>query len=654
VHTSDAPSRTVLPLIALGLSLLVLAVYGQTGNHAFITLDDAEYVYRNPHVRDGLSMEGVRWAFTTFHAANWHPLTWLSHMTDVELFGLDAGWHHLVNMALHLANAVLLFLVLWRMTSGLWQSALVAVLFAVHPLHVESVAWVAERKDVLSTLFWLLTMGAYLDYVRRPGVARYLLVAVLFALGLMCKPMLVTLPFSLLLLDWWPLGRLSRPVVARRVLEKAPLLALSAVSCVITYMAQGSGKAITTIKHVPFGVRVSNALVSYVAYLWRTVWPASLSVFYPHPASVRAGIPAWEVAGAALLLAGLSFLAFRERHRRPYLAVGGLWYLGTLVPVIGLVQVGGAALADRYTYVPLIGVFIAAAWGVPDLLSGRSWRRLALTVAGGATVAALTAAAYVQAGYWRDSVTLFSRSLAVTERNWMARTNLGIAYDELGRTREAVRQYREALRIDPEYAEAWYDLGISTEKLGDPKEAIGYYREALRLDPEFAEAWYNLGVSTEKTGLQREAMEYYRNAVRSDPEFAKAWYNLGLGHARMGEVEEAVGFFREAVRNDPKYAEAWHNLGVAHVKLGRPGEAVGYFGEAVRIAPDFANAWYGMGLAYAGLGRFRDSVVCFRKTVQVRPDFAEAWRKLGSAYAEIGDQRQADESFREAQRLVGK
>jgi tetratricopeptide (TPR) repeat protein len=654
VRANGATSKSAPVAVALGLSLLVLAVYWQTGSHAFITLDDAEYVYENSHVGGGLSAEGFRWAFTTFHAANWHPLTWLSHMADVELFGIDAGWHHRMNVVLHLANTVLLFLVLWRMTGGLWQCAFVAALFAVHPLHVESVAWVAERKDLLSTLFWLLTMGAYLGYVRNPGVARYLPLAALFSLGLMCKPMLVTLPFVLLLLDWWPLGRLSRPAVSRRVAEKVPLLLLSAVSSIITYMAQGSGRAVASLQNASFVVRVSNALVSCATYLWKAVWPASLSVFYPHPVSVHVGIPEWEIAGAALLLAGISFLAFRERQRRPYLAVGWLWYLGTLVPVIGLVQVGAASHADRYTYVPLIGIFVAVAWGVPDMLSGRSWRRLALGVAGGAAVAALSAAAYVQTGYWRDSITLFSRSLAVTERNWMARTNLGIAYEALGKSREAVQQYREALRIDPDFAEAWYDLGVSTEKLGEPQEAIGYYREALRLNPDLSGAWYNLGVSAEKSGKPQEAMEYYRKALRSDPEFAKAWYNLGLGHARLGQIGEAIGFFREAVRNDPRYADAWYNLGVAHAKLGRPGDAVGFFREAVRIAPDFVNAWYGMGLAYARLGRFRDTIACFRETVRIRPDFAEGWHKLGLAYEEVGDHRQADESFREAQRFVGK
>jgi len=653
-RATDRPARTAPLLIALGLSLLVLAVYLQTGSHGFITLDDGEYVYRNVHVRNGLSPSGVRWAFTAFHSANWHPVTWLSHMTDVSLFGLAPGWHHRVNVLVHLANTVLLFLVLWRMTGGLWQSAFAAALFAVHPLHVESVAWISERKDVLSTLFWILTMGAYLRYVRKPGVWRYLLVAALFALGLMSKPMLVTLPLVLLLLDGWPLGRLSREVAARRVLEKVPLLALSGASCVVTVLAQGSGKAVAPLKAASWAFRLSNAVVSYATYLWQAVWPASLSVFYPHPASVQAGVPAWRVGAAALLLGAVSFVAFRERHRRPYLAVGWLWYLGTLVPVIGLVQVGGASHADRYTYVPLIGIFLAAAWGSAELLSRHPWRRVALGAAGGAAVLGLAAASYHQAGYWRDSVTLFSRAIAVTEKNWMAWTNLGVALEETGRSEDAVARYREALRIDPEFAQAWYDLGVSTARLGRDREAIGYYREALRRAPDLAEAWYNLGVLTEKLGQPREAMDSYREALRSDPGFARAWYNLGLAHGRAGEIQEAIDCLGQAVRNDPSYVDAWYNLGIAHARSGRPGDAVAYFREALRLAPDSANTWYSLGLTYARLGRFGDAVACFRETVRLRPDFADAWDRLGSAYRETGDPLRAEESFREARRVRGK
>jgi tetratricopeptide (TPR) repeat protein len=611
------PSRIVPILVVAGLSLLILLVFGQVGGDSFINYDDDLYVYENPHIRGGLTKEGISWAFTTFDAANWHPLTWISHMTDVQLFGLDAGWHHRVNVLFHLANTALLFLVLWRMTGGLWRSAFVAALFAVHPLHVESVAWIAERKDVLSTLFWLLTMGAYLGYVRRPSVWRYLPVFVFLALGLMCKPMLVTLPFVLLLLDWWPLGRLSLRTLGLRVLEKAPLFGLSAFSCVITYIAQSQGKAVVSLGRITIGPRLSNALLSYAIYLEKAVWPSSLAVFYPHPATIGAGIPAWKVAGAVLLLAGISFLALRERQRRPYLAAGWLWYLGTLVPVIGLVQVGAAAHSDRYTYVPLIGVFLAAAWGVSELLPKRRWRQWVPGVSAGAVLAALAVAAHVQVGYWRDNFTLYSRALAVTERNWLVLSNLGAAYGNRGEPLVASTYFREALRIRPEYAEAWYGLGLATGRLGRQQEAIGCYREAVRFKPEYA----------------------------------LAWYSLGLTQAGLGQFEEAIASLRETVRITPDHASAWYNMGLAQARLGRIEEAAGNFAEAVRIDPDHGNAWFNLGVADAKLGRLQEAIACFRETVRVKPEFAEAWYSLGVIYEKLGRRKEAEDSFREADRL---
>jgi tetratricopeptide (TPR) repeat protein len=596
MSTTRGSSKVVPATLVLALSLLVFGIYWQAGSHEFIALDDDVYVFGNPTVLRGLTFDGFRWAFTTFHAANWHPLTWISHMTDVQLFGLDAGWHHRMNVLYHLLNTGLLFLVLWRMTGGLWQSAFVGALFAVHPLHVESVAWVAERKDVLSTLFWLLTMGAYLRYVRRPSVRRYLPVFVFLALGLMCKPMLVTLPFVLLLLDWWPLGRMSQegapdpeqwrlsmPTVFRRIWEKAPLLGLSAISCIITCVAQGTGKAISSLEVVPLGYRVSNALVSYAAYLWKAVWPASLAVFYPHPASLQAEFPAWEVAVVVLFLVCVSFFVLREGGRRPYLAVGWLWYVGTLIPVIGLVQVGSAAFADRYTYVPLIGVFIAATWGISEMLSGWRWQRLLLWVSGGAIVVALSAAAWVQAGYWRNNVTLYSRAIAVTQKNWMALTNLGAAYERSGRLPEAVACYQEALRIKPEYAHAWYNLGVASGKLGRDQESLGYYREVLRIDPKYADAWYNMGLAWAKLGQLREASGYFRETVRIRPEYALAWYNLGIASAKSGQLQEAVGYFRESLRIDPKYAKAWYFLGMTYEKLGQSQDAFACYREVDRL-----------------------------------------------------------------------
>jgi tetratricopeptide (TPR) repeat protein len=543
------------------LSVLVTSLYWQVGEFAFVNIDDIQYVYKNSPVLQGLTKESVAWAFTTFDAANWHPLTWLSHMADVESFGLDAGWHHRVNLLLHLLNTALLFLVLQRMTGGLWQSAFVAALFGVHPLHVESVAWVAERKDLLSTLFWILTMGAYVRYVRSPGAGRYVLVAACFASGLMCKPMLVTMPFALLLLDWWPLGRLgggpiSPKEVFRLFREKIPLVVLSAASCAITYVAQVEGGAVKLLGVVPTGLRVSNAIVSYARYLVKTVWPASLAVFYPHPASLHAGIPAWQVAGAALLLAGCSILALRQCRCRSYLAVGWFWYLGTLVPVIGLVQVGGQAFADRYTYVPLIGIFLIVAWGIPEALGGWRHRKAALAVASVAAVAVFSAATWNQAGTWRNDFTLNGQALRVTEKNWLAWNNLGVAFEKAGRPDQAIAYYREAVRIRPDYSYAWYNLGSIYGNIGQQRQAIASYRETVKADPEFADAWNNMGAAYSILGQYQEAIVSYREAVRVRPDYANAWYNLGLVYVLLNRPEMALDISRQLRRIDPEKSEA--------------------------------------------------------------------------------------------------
>jgi Flp pilus assembly protein TadD len=499
-------------------------------------------------------------------------------MVDVELFGMNAGWHHRMNVLFHFLNTLLLYLILWQMTGKLWHSAFVAALFGVHPLHVESVAWIAERKDVLSTLFWFLTMGAYLRYTRRPTTWRYLPVAVFFGLGLMCKPMLVTLPFVLLLLDWWPLGRAtpvdslsfsSRPFplsrVSRLVWEKVPLLVLSAISCFITFLAQSRGGSVRSLDYMSFGLRIVNAFVSYVSYLGQMIWPSSLAMFYPHPASitVHASIPVWKIMGAILLFCIFSFLVIRQAQRRPYLLVGWLWYVGTLIPVIGLVQVGNQAMADRYTYVPLIGIFIAIAWVIPNLFSRIRFQSLVLGMLGGAVVAVLSVAAWNQAGYWRNNVTLFSRMLAVTQDNWLAWNNLGLTYVDLGQPEKAIDHFREALRIKPGYTEAWYNLGLAYDKLGQPHKAIVYYREALRVNPNYAKAWNNLGTAYYELGQPEQAIMYYRKALQTKPDYADAWYNLGLAYAEYGQFHQAISCFREALRIKPDFKEAKQNLEAA-------------------------------------------------------------------------------------------
>lgn len=571
-------------LIILLLIVATLAVYWRTGDNGFVNYDDNRYVTANPHVLTGLALDNVRWAFTATAASNWHPLTWLSHMADCQLYGLNPRGHHLMSVLFHIANTVLLFLVLGRMTGALWRSAFVAALFALHPLHVESVAWVAERKDVLSTLFFMVTLLAYARYVERPGPARYLPVLCSFALGLMAKPMLVTLPFVLLLLDWWPLGRFSatgpgipdrpdetaplaqtgaRSAAGRLVLEKVPLLLLSVASAIVTVYAQKSGEALASTEVVPLGLRISNALVAYAAYIGKMVWPGNLAIIYPLPAQV----PSWEAAGAVLLLGGVSVIVFRRMRRSPFLLVGWLWFLGTLVPVIGLVQVGIQAMADRYTYIPFIGLFIMIAWGVPQLLEGWRHRRIALAAAAVVIVVLFSVATWRQTGYWKDSRALFTHAIDHTTGNYMAHLNLGTALAEQGNLAEAEKHYREALRINPNLAMAYFNLGNTLMAQGRSAESVGCYLEAVRIAPNYVNAHYNLGVAFSGLGMNREAVTAYAEALRIRPDFAKARTGLGIALAREGRFEEAASQFSEALRLNPADAEARKNLDLALTAL---------------------------------------------------------------------------------------
>jgi len=572
---SDTPRVKSDFLIIAILTILVLSIYWQVGKYPFIAFDDDVYVYENSHVRQGLTLKGIAWSFTTFHGSNWHPLTWISHMVDVELFGMNAGWHHRMSILLHLLNTVLLYLVMSKMTGGIWRSAFVAALFGVHPLHVESVAWIAERKDLLSTLFWILTMGVYLRYTRRPSLGRYLPVAIFFALGLMCKPMVVTLPFILLLMDWWPLRRMtlnnsqnfgspsySLSTFSGLILEKVLLLGFSAISCFVTFLAQSWEGAVQSFDYIPFGMRISNGFVSYVSYLWKMVWPSSLTVFYPHPATAQSGLPAWEITGAALLIGTFSLLAVWQRHCRPYLGMGWLWYLGTLIPVIGLVQVGNQAMADRYTYLPLIGIFTAVAWAIPSLFLKGRLRQLLLGVLGGMVIVALSSVAWHQTSYWRDDVTLFSRSLAVTKNNWLAWNNLGFAYDKLNRPQWAMTCYRNAIRIKSDYADAWSNIGAIYIKSGQPEQSIVYFREALKANPYYTKALNNLAAAYYELGQPEQAIMYYWKALQIKPDYAEAWYNLGLSYVQYGQPDRAVSCFREALRIKPDFKEALQKLSV--------------------------------------------------------------------------------------------
>lgn len=574
-------SRAPLELVVcVCLAVATFVVFEEVWNHEFVNYDDTLYVTNNGHVQTGLTGEGVIWSLTTTHASNWHPLTWLSHMLDCQIYGLKAGGHHLTSLLFHIANALLLFLVLKQMTGAMWRAAFVAALFAFHPLHVESVAWVAERKDVLSTFFWMMTMWAYVRYVAAPGFCRYVSTLLLFALGLMAKPMLVTLPFVLLLIDYWPLGRFRmkrsddtamapshrsgdasspRLVVFRLIWEKTPLFILAGVSSVVTFFVQQTGGATWSLETVPMMMRVANALISYVCYIAKMVWPSNLAVFYPY----ENVLPVWQGLGAGLLLVGLSLLALREARRFPYVAVGWLWYLGTLVPVIGLVQVGEQAMADRYTYVPLIGLFIVVAWGAVDL--SRRWRLpmpLLSTAAGGVLLACMICS-NIQTSHWRNTMTLFQQALDVTANNYLAYNNVANVLASQGKLEQAVASYSEALRIKPDYVNARNNLGTTLHDQGKYGKAVSHFSEALRIKPDSAEAHNNLGVTLVTQGKIDEAIAHHFEALRIRPNYAAAHNSLGVALAMQGKLEKAVAHFSEAIRIKPDYTEARHNLALA-------------------------------------------------------------------------------------------
>ncbi|MDR3456775.1 MAG: tetratricopeptide repeat protein [Verrucomicrobiae bacterium] len=545
------------------LVVITDVVFGQTWRHDFINSDDDVYVYKNTIVAGGLTLKGLAGAFNFGPLDNWVPLTTLSHMLDCQFFGLQPGWHHLTNLLLHAVSAVVLFLVLRQLTGEIWPSGFVATLFAIHPQHVESVAWVAERKDVLSGLFFMLTLRAYVWFVRRPAsVLRYLVVLLLFACGLMSKPMLVTLPFILLLLDYWPLGRFTNAGTGpsqggrgRLFLEKLPLFMLALAACVVTVMAQHD--VIKSSVHLPLSGRLANAVTSYVSYPMQMLVPVKLTVFYPYPDH---GVKASEFWMALLVLSFISLFIYRARTKQPYLLVGWLWYLGMLVPVIGLVQVGAQARADRYTYLPEIGLYLLLTWAVFKTGAGWPGRRWVLGVPAFMAVAVLTVDARMQTAYWRNSESLWAHTLAVTTDNSVAHYNLGNDLLERGQIKEAIEQYDWAVRINPQDADAHNNLGSAFLQQARYADAAVHLQKALALNPADTDAYVNLGNLYFQQGQVNEAITNYQQALQINPDIAEAHNNLGSAFFQKGNQEEAVAHLQRALEINPQYLSARANL----------------------------------------------------------------------------------------------
>lgn len=560
-------------MIGLFLITAVLLVYWQVQYFDFVGFDDELYVTKNRQVQAGLTYRGFLWAFATTQAANWHPLTWLSHMLDSHLYGLNPAGHHWTNLLFHMANSLILFYLFQKITGATWRSAVVAGLFALHPLHVESVAWVAERKDVLSTFFGFLSIAAYSRYTGTKRLLDYLLCMLLLGLGLMAKPMLVTFPFLFLLLDFWPLNRfqgegnaeqqpgLGSGSGGRRILplvvEKIPLLVPVFLSCITTIMAQSSKGAVQTLQYFPFHVRIANALVAYATYIAKAFWPRRLSVYYPHPGNLP---PLWKVFGAVLLVAGLTALSIRMLKKYPYVAVGWFWFLGTLVPVIGLVQVGTQAMADRYTYIPLTGIFIVLSWGARDLLSKRHWAKPVFIAGSCIILALLSLETRIQAGHWKNGVTLFEHAVRLNPRNSLGHNNLAAALHAGGSTDRAVFHFKEALKIAPEDIVARTNLAVILYEQGKFEEVGRHLREVLRLDSEYTAARYHLGILAWKRKNAREALYHFARLIRTDPGFGKAYYQIGVVLAQQGNLEKARAFLSRAVQIDPGNIQARKQL----------------------------------------------------------------------------------------------
>lgn len=638
--------------ISVALAGLVWVVFGQTVGHSFVNFDDATYVYRNADVTRGLSFGGISWAFTHVVAANWHPLTIISHMLDCQLYGVSPAGHHFTNVLLHTAAAILLFLAVWWMTRAMWRSAFVAAVFAIHPLHVESVAWVAERKDVLSAVFFMLTILAYVHYTHRPSLARYGLMSILFACGLMAKAMLVTVPFVLLLLDYWPLNRFGRPGGTeakstaahlgkqpwpRLICEKVPLLILSAAASVATLIAQQ--QSINLIRKLSLVARIANAFVSMMIYLGQTVWPANLAVFYPYRED---NVSIWELVASILLFAAISTAVFVLRKERPYLLTGWLWFIGMLLPVIGIVQVGIQAHADRYTYLAQIGICLIVTWTIAD--SSVRWRHRGtiLSVLAFAALVPLTWTARVQASQWSDSQSLWEHAVAVTSDNAMAREHLADADLEKGRIDDAIGAARQAVSREPENAHAHGVLGAALARKGELDEAATELRAALQLDPKLPRVHYNMANILLRRGEVDDAITNYEAELRIQPNLPELHNNLANALFQKRQPNAALDHLKTALELNPNYAEACNNLAIALSQMGQMREAIAQWNKTLAIQPDNLDAQCNLAWVFATFpdASIRDgsrSLELAQRALKLSDGKnAKIWRLVAAADAELG------------------
>ncbi|PKN96593.1 MAG: hypothetical protein CVU43_19890 [Chloroflexi bacterium HGW-Chloroflexi-5] len=688
--------KNLIPiLICLSLAILTVIAFSPVMDCGFINLDDNIFVYENIYVQSGFNWNSIRQAFSIelLEKAGWVPLTWLSLMLDSSIFGINPFGYHLTNLLLHVMNTILLFLILCRMTKAHWPSAFVAALFAIHPLHVESVVWIAERRDVLSTFFMMLTLGAYGYYVEHRNLKRYAFVLLFFILGLISKPMLVTLPFVLLLLDYWPLGHLSEvkatfpiPVVEMKseisgkkkksrkkdvekavstvksaeiikpsipafkwslisplLLEKIPLFFLAIVSSIATYIAAQSVGFIHS-ELIPLDVRIENAIFSYIAYIGQMIWPSKLAVFYPHPESLSL----WQVSGAALFLVAITLTVFWMAKKFPYLATGWLWYVITLVPVIGIIQLGSQARADRYTYIPLIGLFIMVAWGVKELLKKWKLHKEILFSASVLILIVLSILTYKQVGYWQNSITLYDHTLKVTENNWFLHVNRGLALNDLGDANQALADCSRAIEIKPGFPTAHNCRGIAYKVLGNYNEAIKDYNRAIEMKPDFADAYNNRGNVYNSLGNYTLAIENYNKAIEMKSGFAQAYINRGAAYIRLGNYMQAIENFNKAIAISPGYSMAYNSRGNAYFDLGNHKEAIADYNRVIEIKPYYPDAYLNRRNAFVHLGNYHEAIADYSRAIELKPDYTGAYKNRGIAYMKSGNNNLAVDDLKTA------
>jgi protein O-mannosyl-transferase len=633
-HRTEPENTDGLNILFCFLMIIfLLVVYWPVRHFDYVNFDDDVYVTRNPIIQKGLSPEGIVAAFTTVHATYWIPLTWLSYMLDIALFGNDPGALHVTNLILHILNTLLVFYVFRKMTGEPFKSAAVAVLFGFHPLHVESVAWVTERKDVLSTFFLLNSLRAYIRYVAHPGSRRFLPVFVLFLMGIMAKPMVVTFPFALLLLDYWPLNRWQfngsdkKKTVSDIVLaikEKIPLFVIAFAASLLTFWLKQTGNAVRPSALYPLTLRIANALVSYVMYVGKMVWPFGLAIPYPYPMHIAG----WKAASAFLFLAALTMVSIKSIKKYPFIAVGWFWYLGTMVPVIGIIQAGDQAMADRFAYIPFIGLYIILIWGGSKLAEGFRLKKTRLLAITSALFFCVLITTRVQLQYWENSAALFSHAVEVTENNYVAHHNLGVALAEDNRIKDAIGHYSEALKIQPLHLKTRINLGAAMMKQGKVMDAISQYREALQIMPQSAGAHYNMGNALVAIGRLDEAVSHYLEALKFDPDDADTHSNLGNVLMEQSRLDPAILHYREASRIDPDNPYRKNDLGAALMKIGNTESAESLFLEAIKLKSDFADAQNNLGVTLAKQSRIEEAIDCFKTALNINSEHVDANNNL--------------------------